>query len=379
MKNVQEFQKLLKLTFPIEENSDYYIKTLMKSPFYAGLGKKVKEFEEFENFVEEQGLFESVKSYKLDFALPKLVEFLKSTVAYSLLNAENFGSSKFRTKDELRNNDNTYLVSIDFSSANFNALKSYDNLGEMPSSWEELCESLGIHKFLASSKSFRQYVFGNTNPGRLQTTQHRNVIKIVDRLIEDHGFEEKDFVFISHDEMIVRLSSDHKLAVNRVMLLTSAIGNIVSFEGINMPTHYKIFKNNGIGAGMCVQTQYEIKMGGLSEKYKTLFKVPGNKFFKYFKKYILEEPLDKRDLMFKVDNDVCVWDENEDSIIETVVPEGEISFDEAKKEYPYFIEEINKNIPGLSDSQIRKIVNITINLCSYCKNSDTKCNCWKDI
>jgi len=378
MKNVQEFQKLLKLTFPIEENSDYYIKTLMKSPFYAGLGKKVKEFEEFENFVEEQGLFESVKSYKLDFALPKLVEFLKSTVAYSLLNAENFGSSKFRTKDELRNNDNTYLVSIDFSSANFNALKSYDTLGEMPSSWEELCESLGIHKFLASSKSFRQYIFGNTNPGRLQTTQHRNVIKIVDRLIEDHGFEEKDFVFISHDEMIVRLSSDHKLAVNRVMLLTSAIGNIISFDGINMPTHYKIFKNNGIGAGMCVQTQYEIKMGGLSEKHKTLFKVPGNKFFKYFKKYILSEPLDKRDLMFMSDGEIAVWAEDEDSISETIIPEGEMSMDEIMNEYPYLVKRLKEGVPGVNESQIRKMINIFLDTCSSCHNAESGCHCWND-
>lgn len=378
MKNVQEFQKLLKLTFPIEENSDYYIKTLMKSSFYAGLGKKIKEFEEFENFVEEQGLFESVKSYKLDFALPKLVEFLKSTVAYSLLNAENFGFSKFRTKDELRNNDNTYLVSIDFSSANFNALKSYDKLSEMPSSWEELCESLGIHKFLASSKSFRQYVFGQISPKRTQTYQHYCINKIVDKLIEGGFFIEDDFVFISHDEMIVKLRPDHKLAVNRVMLLTSAIGNIVYSEGINMPTHYKVFKNDGIGAGMYVQTHYQVKMGGLSEKYKTLFKVPGNKFFKYFKKYILSEPLDKRDLMFMSDGEIAVWAEDEDSISETIIPDGEMSMDEIMSEYPYLVKRLKEGVPGVNKSQIRKMINIFINACSSCHNAESGCHCCND-
>lgn len=307
MKNVQEFQKLLKLTFPIEENSDYYIKTLMKSPFYAGLGKKVKEFEEFENFVEEQGLFESVKSYKLDFALPKLVEFLKSTVAYSLLNAENFGSSKFRTKDELRNNDNTYLVSIDFSSANFNALKSYDNLGEMPSSWEELCESLGIHKFLASSKSFRQYVFGQISPKRTQTHQHYCINKIVDKLIEGGFFIEEDFVFISHDEFIIRLQPDHALAVNRIHILNSEVGRIILEEGIKMSTHYNAFKLESLGKVKFIKTHYSIKMSGLSEKYTSLVGIPSNMFYLYFKKYIIQEELDDRDLLFIVDKKLAKW------------------------------------------------------------------------
>lgn len=379
MKDVKEFEKLFKLNFPVEGHHQYYIDTLMKSPFYAGLGNKIKEFEQFEIDVASGGVFSSAKSYKLDYAMPKLIEYLKGTDAYANLLSEDFKNSKFRTKDELRKNDDTYLISIDFRSANFNALKSYDYNSELPGTWEELCNSLDIHPCLASSKSFRQYVFGNTNPSRLQSTQHRNIVTIVDKLIEDHGFEEEDFVYISHDEFIVRLRPDHKLAVNRIHLLNSAIGNIISNEGINMPTHFKVFKNESIGsAGMCVQTQYNVKMGGLSEAYKLLFKVPGNKFFKYFKKHILKEPLDKRDLMFMSDGEIAVWAENEDSVAETIIPEGEYSMEEIQRQYPYFVERLKSEVPGLSETQIRKIINVSIGICSHCYNSDHGCQCWND-
>jgi hypothetical protein len=379
MKDVQEFQKLFKLTFPVEGHSDYYINTLMKSPFYAGLGKKVKEFEEFEEFVESQGIFQHAKSYKLDYAMEKLIDYIKGTEAYSYLLSHDFGKEKLRTKDELRNNDGNYLVSIDFKSANYSALKSYDYTNELFDSWEALCKALDIHPCLAGSKSFRQYVFGNTNPGRLQTTQHKKIVKIVDKLIEDHGFEEGDFVFISHDEFIVRLLPSHDLAVNRVNLLNSAIGNIIRNEDINMPTHYKIFQNEGIGgAGMCVQTQYEIKGNSLVEKYKTLFKVPGNKFFKYFKKHILNEPLDKRDLMFMSDGEIAVWAEDDDSVAETITPEGELSIQEIEKSYPYFIKKLKEEIPSLSESQIRRVINVSIDMCPHCFNDDRGCHCWND-
>lgn len=377
MKDISEFEKLFKVNIPVHKHYEYYVETLSKSAFYAGIGAVAKEFEQYELDVEANG-YSSARSYKLDYALPKIKNFILDTRAYKLFS--NFQiTSNLRTKDELRKNDDTYLISIDFKSANYSSIKVFDSENELLGSWEEFCVGLGIHPTLAKSKSFRQYVFGNIAPKKLQKYQHFCINKIVDKLIEKGSFVEDDFVFISHDEFIVRLRPDHKLAVNRIHLLNSEVGRIISEENINMPTHYKVFKNEALGAGMCVQTQYQVKMGGLSEKFKTLFKVPGNKFYLYFKKHILKEPIDKRDLMFMVDNDVCVWHESGESIAETIVPDGEISFDEAKIEYPYFIEEIKKNIPGLSDSQIRKIVNITINLCSHCKNSDTKCNCWKNI
>ncbi|MEK6828512.1 MAG: hypothetical protein AABY15_00065 [Nanoarchaeota archaeon] len=378
MKHVDEFQKLFKLNFPVEKHHQYYIDTLMKSSFYAGLGKVISDFEKYESDIQKDGLYKDVKSYKLDYALPKLKNYILNTEAYKNLQSTNFGDSKLRTKDLLKLNDNTYLISIDFKSANYSALKTYDSKGELFGSWEELCTALDVHPVLASSKSFRQYVFGNTNPKRLQTTQHDFIVTIVDKLIEDHGFEESDFVFISHDEFVVKLRPDHKLAVNRIHLLNSAIGNIISNEGINMPTHYKVFKNEPIDGDMRIQTQYQVKMGGLSEKYQLLVKVPGNKFFKYFKTHILRESIDPRDLMFDSDGEIAVWAEGEDSVVERIVPDGEISLEQAKSDYSYLFNKIKNEVPGLNDAQIRKIINIVTDTCKSCMNADAGCQCWND-
>jgi len=377
MKNIAEFQKLFKVTFPVLEHHQYYIDTMMKSPFYAGLGLIIKEFEQYEIDAEEEG-YKDARSYKLDYALPKLKDYLLSTNTYAKLQAADLGNSKLRTKDELRNNDNTYLISIDFKAANYNSMKTFDESGELFGSWEELCAALDIHSTLSKSKSFRQYVFGNTNPKRLQKIQHGNIITIVDKLIEDHGFEEDDFIFISHDEFIVRLRPDHALAVGRIHTLLTAVGNIIQNEGINMPTHYKAFKNEVIGAGMCVQTQYQVKMGGLSEKYDTLFKVSGNKFFKYFKTHILKEPLDKRDLMFMADGEVAVWSVDDDSIAERITPEGEMSLDEIYRDYSFLFEKLKKEVPGMSELQIRKAINVFLSTCGTCHNAEVGCHCWND-
>lgn len=378
MKNTREFQKLFKVNFPVDKHHQYYIDTLMKSPHYAGLQKVVRDFEQFEQDVEKEGLFDGVKSYKLDYALPKMKNYLLQTDAYDKLQSRDFGNAKLRTKDDLKKNEDTFLISIDFKAANYNSLKTYDSDGELYNSWEELCENLNIHPTLAGSKSFRQYCFGNTNPKRLQKTQHINTLIIIDKLIENHGFEEDDFVFISHDEFIVRLKPDHKLAVNRIHILNSAVGTIIQQEDINMPTHFKVFSNKCFGKGMFIQTLYQVKMGGLSKKYDTLFKVPGSKFFKYFKKHIIKEPLEKRDLMFMNDGEIALWAEKEDSIVEVITPEGEITMDEVLSDYRYVYDKIKENVPGVNDSQIRKMIYTFMSICPYCHEADRGCQCWND-
>lgn len=223
MKDISEFEKLFKVSFPVREHHKYYIDTLMKSPFYASLGVLINEFEQYEIDVEELG-YKSSKSYKLDYALPKI-------------------------KD--------YII--------------------------------------------------NTSPKRLTKIQHNNIIIIIDKLIEEYKFEENDFVFISHDEFIVRLKPDHVLAINRIHILLSTVGNIIKNEGINMSTHYNVFKLESLEKNKYIKTHYNVKMGGLSENYISLVGIPGNEFFMYFKKYILKEEIDERDLYFIVDKKLAKW------------------------------------------------------------------------
>lgn len=376
MKDLKEFQKLFKVTFPVEAHSMYYITTMMKSPFYAGLGNVVKSFEDYERDCEERG-FKSVKSYKLGYALPMMKDYILNSNSYrSLLNATFNGNP--RSKDNLRNNDGALLLSIDFKAANYNSLKSFDTEGEMLGSWEELCDDLDIHPTLASSKSFRQYVFGNTNPKRLQKVQHNNINTIVNQLIEKYKYREDSIVLISHDELVIKIDGDLGEAYGKVFIANANVAKIIVDEGISMPTHFKIYRDEGIGAGMSVQTRYEIKGNALQEQYHTLFKVPANKFFKYFKTHILKEDLDKRDLMFMNDGELAIWDEVEDSIVEQSVPEGEITLDEVKRDYPFLLGKLKDEVPGLSEAQRRKIINTFLNTCPACHNAEPGCQCWND-
>lgn len=306
MKDILEFGKLFKLNFPIVENFEYYVDVLKKSPEYSEwLDDMILDFGNFEKDVESMG-YKSIKSYKLDFALPRMKEYILNTNAYKNFQQTSLPKDFLVTKDDLRKNDEEILLSIDFNAANFNTLKFYDENNELGEFWDELCDKMDIHPTLSKSKSFRQYVFGNTSPGRLQKIQHININKIVNEL-HKQGMSDKDFVFISHDEIIIKISPDKSIACNQVDYITQKVQKIIDENNIRMKIHYKVFKNSSLGKGMCVQTVYNVKLTGLSEMYNTLFKVPGNMFYFYFKKYILECELDDRDLYFTVDGKLAQW------------------------------------------------------------------------
>lgn len=376
MKEVKEFEKLFKLNFPVIDNYQYYINTLSKSEEFEWVEKKLTDFNKYVEDVKQLG-YEYSKSYKLDYAFSKMKKYIIDSKAYKNMQDTPLSNVFLRSKDELRNNDGELLLSIDFNAANFNTLKIFDKENELGDTWLDLCEKLNIHPVLAGSKSFRQYVFGNTNPGRLTKIQHSNILIIIDELLKS-SLKEENLIFISHDEMIIKLNQDKTLASTQAVFFHNLVNSIIDKKAINMKTHKKVFSNTGIGKGMCIQTVYNVKLTGLSENYKTLFKVPGNKFFKMFKRYILCEPIEKRDLMFESDGEIAVWSEEDDSIVETIAPDGELTMSEIESDYPYLLNEIRSELPSLSSAQIRKLINIFLYTCNSCHNAASGCHCWNE-
>lgn len=376
MKQVDEFKKMFKVTIPVEAHHEYYIETLAKASYFAGIPHIVSQFEELERYVDKQG-FKNVFKYKMS-KLDELAGYIKSTKAYERLQEADFSKVSFEKRDYMKNADGVLLISIDFTSANFNALKLYDEDDELFDNWHLLCDSFDIHKTLISSKSFRQIVFGNTNPKRLQTTQKDNIYKVISDMLIQGVATDDDIVFISHDEVIFQLHDNAQESFRKSMLIISGFANSARNTGVIMPTHYKIFRQEPIANNMKVHHIYEQKGSTLIPVHKTLANVPGNKYFKIFKKHILGEPIEKRDLMFMNDNEIAIWDEEEFSIKETIVPEGEMTMEDVKEYYPNFYDKL-KSIPGLNESQRRKIIDIAANLCRSCMNADAdKCNCWRD-
>jgi len=305
MKDIREFQKLFKVTFPVEAHHKYYIDTMMKSPFYAGLGNVVKDFEGYERDIEKSE-HSSLKSYKMK-KIDEISNFIKTTDVYNKLLNFDFNKEEFRTKDIRKQNYDSYFISIDFKQANYNCLKSIDDIGELENSWEELCVKFDTHKTLVKSKSFRQIVLGNTNPKRLTRLQHKNITIIVNELINKHGYDESEFMFISHDEFIVKLNQDAILAAGEIVVLNNYVSSIINEKIINMPTHYDVYKLKNIGKNKFLKTHFNAKDNELSESYKTLFGVPSNMFYQYFKQHVLEEEIEDRDLYFILDKKPAKW------------------------------------------------------------------------
>lgn len=305
MKDLDDFQKLFKVNFPVEEHHQYYLDTMMKSPFYAGVGLLVKEYEQYEIDIDKSE-HSSLKSYKIK-KIDEISNFIKTTDVYNKLLNFDFNKEEFRKKDIRKQNYDSYFISIDFKQANYNCLKSIDDVGELEDSWEELCMKFDTHKILVKSKSFRQIVFGNTNPKRLTRLQHKNITIIVNDLINKYGYNESDFMFISHDEFIVKLNQDAKSAVGEIIVLNNYVSSIINKKNINMPTHYDVYTLNNIGKNKFLKTHFNAKVNELSESYKTLFGVPSNMFYQYFKKHVLEEEIEDRDLYFILDKKPAKW------------------------------------------------------------------------
>ncbi len=374
IKDIEEFCKLFKVNIPMVEEFEYYLETLKKSPEYTDLlsDENLSRFSAFENWISENTDHSGIRSYKMR-CLDILKDYIIQTKAYADLQSCELPKSPMSHLD-LTNSvvDNQILVSLDFKSANYSVLKKFDVEGELKSSWADLCKHLNIHEVLASSKSFRQLVFGNTNPKRLQTMQHYNIMQVKEWL--KPIVKDEQYVFISHDEIIFKLDREFGQ-------IDSVIETISKNVGMSIRCTFFITKK--IKKNTFVKTVYNAYNESFEERYRTLHGVQGNKFYMYFKKYILNEQLDERDLMYYNDGELCQWVNEDDKAKKQTLPHYEkpryvISMDEAKKEYSYLWDNMTSIVPNLSSEEKRRVIEIVIGACKHCFQEESGCKCWDD-
>jgi len=388
--DIEGFCKLFKINIPVNEDFDYYINTLKKSNEFgpsSNLDRNIQSFIRLEQFVKDNN-FESLSKYKMQ-ELDRIVAFLQNTNAYKRLMESELPKVKLYTKDLFNQiEDNEILLSLDFQSANFSILKTFDSehLPEIPYSWHNLCVSLGISDCLAQSKSFRQIVFGNTNPKRLQTFQHENIIKIVEYLLQN-GYKEEDFVFISHDEIVLKTPS-----ISKILELIE-MSDLLSVAANCMPLRSTIFSMKKIRKNVFVKSIYSILLGHkefntddkyyLKEEYKTLHGVPGNKFYMYFKQYILNEEPEDKDLVYFNDGELCKWVVQVDKSKNNRIPHYNkpkltLSEEQVSEEYPYLWNKMDEILPGLLNEEKRRLLELLSNTCKSCMDAELGCVCWND-
>jgi hypothetical protein len=270
--NIKEFCKLYKVHIPYEPEFNYYVGTLMKSKEYKDLFDRIAEFRD----LEKDG--KSVKEYKFK-KIDEMVAFIESSKAYNWLMSHDL-NHKFEHKNIDWDKAPKKVVSFNIKQANFTALKYADADNELGNTWEEFCAKFDLHPALVNSKAFRQFVFGNTNPKRLQKVQQSFTLKLKELLLEGllDGDESK-ILFVSCDEIIIE-----------------EVPGIYQVSDKFRITHYEV---TPLGGGMLLKS--------FPNKMKQLHSVPSNKYFKMFKKHVLGESVEEKDLYFTVDGELARW------------------------------------------------------------------------
>lgn len=396
IKDIDEFCKLYKINIPIESEFEYYIDILKKSDEYKNsLSNIIEKFINLENWISEHE-YKNIKEYK-NKCLDALKDYIISTETYKNLQNAKLPGTKMISRDHLNQlEDGQILLSLDFKSANYNVLKTFSEEGtnELFDNWSSLCGKFDIHEALVNSKSFRQIVFGNTNPGRLQTFQKENMLKVMEYLKTNLQYTDEDFVFISHDELILKIQKASQ--VNKICENLDILSSVAN----KMEIRVTPFALSKLKKNTFVKTLYSIGMhepvGGVqgfidtSSKswhfepiYNSLHGVPGNKFYMYFKKYILHKELDERDLMYYNDGELCIWvDEdvkkNKKSLPHYDKPIFVVNLESAMKDYSYLWDQMTEIVPNLSLEEKRRIVEIVAGACKHCFKEVSGCQCWND-
>lgn len=275
MKDVKSFCKLFDLNVPSYDDFDYYRSLYRRVGRHSDIDELVDMYEQLEETVDD------MFAYRME-CTNKLVEYIESTRAFNDLNLDPMVPDLPVNKSfEFR--EGRYYVSFDISKANWRAVKSYDPdfVNEMRDSWEELVESLGIPPLFAKSKQLRQYVFGNLNPKRLMKVQRRMVQSLIDVLPKPDC--------VRHDEVILSfddLASASDLASTSPTNFRSKVFTVDVRDG------YRI--NNYIDQDGNV---YDREPVGCN----------GHRYFMVLKQDVFGEPLDVRDLYFRMEGELAIW------------------------------------------------------------------------
>jgi hypothetical protein len=183
-------------------------------------------------------------------------------------------------------------VSVDLRSANWVSLKKYDQLNELGNSYQEFLLRFGLPEVFLHSKYLRQFIFGNVNPKKQQKVQ-RNIIQEVVRQFQDDFNVEG----VKNDEVIFSFKN-----FSDITILFDKL-NISTETQMSDKFKIKIFTIRRV-EDFRVDTIYDIKGNILR---KEMVSVSGQEFYLKLKQYITLEPLNVKDLYFKSDGKLALW------------------------------------------------------------------------
>jgi len=280
MRDVKGFFKLMDISVPSYEHYDYYVEQLSKTEKWKNIKELIKLFEDAE---EKYGDLYEYRFKKAN----EIIEYLKNTRAYNELIYDNLIPDYPTTKSFEYSEHKKYL-SIDIRKANWVVLKKYDPefAPELGNSYDDFISKFDVPEIFNHSKQLRQFIFGNINPKRQGKAQR----VIVQDLIDRYAHLNLDIACIKNDEIIYSFDTLDQI---------TEILNSVDTEKFKT----KLFTVKRI-EDFRINT-YLSESGEVL--YSEMVGCNGNLFFLYLKKYILNEPLDIRDLYFRMDGNLAIW------------------------------------------------------------------------
>jgi hypothetical protein len=280
MKDIKGFCKLMDLSIPEYTHFDYYIEQFSKVEKWKNLKDLILLYEDAE---EKCG---DIFEYKIKKS-NEVIEYLKNTRAFNELTDDNLLPDLMTTKS-FEYDENRYYLSVDIKKANWYVLKKYDPefLNELGDSYEDFMNKFNIHEIFHHSKQFRQFIFGNINPKRQGKAQRLVVQSVLDK----YKNLDLEVACIKNDEIIYVFDD-----FSQITEVLDTIDKNIFKTKIFKVSRVEDFRINS----------YLTSEGNLL--HKELVGCNGNRYFICLKKYIFNEPLDVRDLLFKMDGNLAIW------------------------------------------------------------------------
>jgi hypothetical protein len=282
MKDTKGFCKIFDISVPDLAHFDYYVDQLSKLDRHKDIRELISLYEDAENGFGDLFDFRMKKSIEI-------IEFLQNTRAYSDLNLDNL-IKDYPTSKTFQFDDSKKYISIDMRKANWTVLKSYDPpfLNELPSTYDDLLDRFGMPEIFKRSKSLRQFIFGNINPRRQGKVQRTIIQEIINQF---SGLDGITLECTKNDEVIYSYTDIGYLKENVLSKI-----DILKFK----TKLFRVEKVEDFRIDYIIDESENIL-------YKEMVGCNGNRFFMLLKKYILNEPIEIRDLYFRVDGNIAIW------------------------------------------------------------------------
>ncbi len=279
MRDIKGFCKLYDLNIPEFREFDYYISKYKMINRWKDMDTLLESFADLESKVD------NVLEYKVSKS-NEIIAYIKETRTYSEMCLDNF-IKDYPTKSFDYQEDKFYL-SIDINAANWLSIKKYEPpfLKELGESYNDLLDMFDVHDSLKRSKQFRQYIFGNLNP-RKQVRVQRGIIEDFITKYNHIGLEISG---IKQDEVIYTFSNKEDISE----IVNTLDTNVFKYK------IYKVEKKEDFRINHYYNDELELA-------HSEIVGCNGNKYFIFLKKYLLKEDLDVRDLYFRVDKDLAIW------------------------------------------------------------------------